>query len=159
VNRLLVVDIDDAKLEVARRQGADAVVNPRTGDLPRAVDELTDGAGLDGTIDAVGLPATKEQSVALLAPGGTAVWIGLASDEVRFSGMPFVTGERSVLASYAYTHADFQRALEFIVAGRVQVDDWIRVVPLCEGVSAWWSIVRHEEKRPKVLLHPATGPV
>jgi threonine dehydrogenase-like Zn-dependent dehydrogenase len=159
VPRLLIADVDDARLAAAAPLAPELTVNSLSRDLAEAAAELTDGEGLDGVIDAVGRPATREQSVAMLRPGAAAAWIGMGSDEVQFSGMHLVTGERSVMASYAYTAVDFQRSIDTLLAGGVPVERWTRIRPLDQGVEAWFDLLQHREHAPRVLLRPATSSV
>jgi threonine dehydrogenase-like Zn-dependent dehydrogenase len=58
---VIAVDVDDAKLTMARRSGATHVVNSRTGSLHERLQELTGGDGPDVVIEAVGLPETSSR--------------------------------------------------------------------------------------------------
>jgi alcohol dehydrogenase len=60
----------DARLEAAKRFGADLVVNNGTDDPIAFVGELTGGLGADVAIEAVGVPASFELCAALVRPGG-----------------------------------------------------------------------------------------
>jgi NADPH:quinone reductase-like Zn-dependent oxidoreductase len=76
------VDVSDAKLEMARSLGADAVVDARRDSLARQVLALTDGRGVDAAIDTVGSTDTLEGSLASLARAGRLVIIGHRPPEV-----------------------------------------------------------------------------
>jgi 2-desacetyl-2-hydroxyethyl bacteriochlorophyllide A dehydrogenase len=71
--------------ELARRMGADHVVDPTAVDLTAAVRDLTDGLGADVVFEAVGHPKTIEQAIAVAAPGATVVIVGVADAEHRVS--------------------------------------------------------------------------
>ena len=73
---VVAIDLADSRLDVAKRFGADVVVNPRTGDPAGVVAELTSGLGADVAIEAVGTPATFEMTADLARPGGRIANIG-----------------------------------------------------------------------------------
>jgi S-(hydroxymethyl)mycothiol dehydrogenase len=78
--QIIAVDTNPAKLEWAKKFGADDVVNAKDGDPVAAVRELAAGEGVDFAYEAVGLPVTIEQAVRMLAYAGTATHIGLPEE-------------------------------------------------------------------------------
>ncbi|OYU77462.1 MAG: alcohol dehydrogenase [Alphaproteobacteria bacterium PA3] len=74
---LIVIDLDDKRLELAHKFGATHTVNSTDGKAPEAVMSLTGGAGVDTAIEAVGIPATFELCQQLIAAGGTIANIGV----------------------------------------------------------------------------------
>ncbi|WP_370500699.1 zinc-dependent alcohol dehydrogenase family protein [Mycolicibacterium sp. jd] len=76
-SHIVVIDVADARLDAARRFGADTVVNSGTRSARDVIDELTGGLGADVAMEAVGLPETFEESVALVRPGGHVANIGV----------------------------------------------------------------------------------
>ncbi|MFF3754642.1 zinc-dependent alcohol dehydrogenase family protein [Streptomyces sp. NPDC002018] len=74
--RIVAVDLDPSRLEVARRLGADAVVNAAE-DPARLVEDLTDGLGADVAIEAVGVPETFELCTRVVRPGGHVANVGV----------------------------------------------------------------------------------
>lgn len=75
--RIIMIDLDDNRLEVAARFGATDTINSTDGKAVEAVMRLTDGAGADTVIEAVGIPATFELCQKLVAAGGTIANIGV----------------------------------------------------------------------------------
>ncbi|HVV26571.1 MAG TPA: zinc-dependent alcohol dehydrogenase family protein [Rhizomicrobium sp.] len=75
--RIIMIDLDDSRLEVARRFGATDTINSGKEDAVARVMALTDGAGADTVVEAVGIPATFELCQSLIAPGGTIANIGV----------------------------------------------------------------------------------
>lgn len=74
---VIMIDLDDNRLEVAKRFGATAILNNGAGDVAEQVKSLTGGRGVDTAIEAVGVPATFELCEQLVAPGGTIANIGV----------------------------------------------------------------------------------
>jgi alcohol dehydrogenase len=81
--QIIMIDIDDHRLAVARRFGATASVNSRRGDAVPQVMALTGGRGVDTAIEAVGLPATFTLCEDIVAPGGTIANVGVHGCKVE----------------------------------------------------------------------------
>jgi alcohol dehydrogenase len=79
---IIMIDLDDNRLEVAKRFGATACVNSSDGKALEAIMKLTDGRGVDTAIEAVGIPATFEMCQQIIAPGGTIANIGVHGKKV-----------------------------------------------------------------------------
>ena len=76
-SHVVAIDLADARLEAAKRFGADVTVNNSGQDPVDVVHLLTDGLGADVTIEAVGVPASFELAVKLSRPGGRIANIGV----------------------------------------------------------------------------------
>ncbi|MFE1248471.1 zinc-dependent alcohol dehydrogenase family protein [Streptomyces sp. NPDC058735] len=74
--RIIAVDLADARLEAARQLGADAVVPVREGP-EQLVSDLTGGLGADVVIEAVGVPETFEMCTRMVRPGGRVANVGV----------------------------------------------------------------------------------
>jgi len=75
--QIVAVDLADARLEKARRFGADVTINNGTEDAVARVMALTDGLGADVAIEAVGVPETFELCTDLIRPGGRVANVGV----------------------------------------------------------------------------------
>jgi alcohol dehydrogenase len=80
---VLMIDVDDHRLQVSRQFGATAVVNSATEDPVARVLELTGGAGVNVAMEAVGLPATFDICQAIVAAGGRIANIGVHGKPVQ----------------------------------------------------------------------------
>ncbi len=74
---IIMIDLDDSRLEMAHKFGATDVINSGDGKAVAAVMALTKGAGVDTVIEAVGIPATFELCQKLVAAGGVIANIGV----------------------------------------------------------------------------------
>ena len=74
---VVMVDLDDKRLEVARELGATTLINSTDGAAAQRVMDLTAGHGVDVAIEAVGVPATFDICQAILAPGGRLANVGV----------------------------------------------------------------------------------
>ncbi len=74
---IIMIDLDDGRLAVAKRFGATATINSSDGKAVDSVMTLTSGLGVDTAIEAVGVPATFELCQQIIAAGGTLANIGV----------------------------------------------------------------------------------
>ncbi|HMP89707.1 MAG TPA: zinc-dependent alcohol dehydrogenase family protein [Kiritimatiellia bacterium] len=79
---IIMIDLDDNRLAVAKRFGATATVNSSDGKAAEQVMKLTGGRGVDTAIEAVGIPATFNLCEDIVAPGGVIANIGVHGSKV-----------------------------------------------------------------------------
>jgi len=80
---IFMIDLDDKRLAVAKKLGATNLINSADGQAAHQVMELTEGAGVDVAIEAVGLPATFEICQAIVAAGGRIANVGVHGKPVE----------------------------------------------------------------------------
>lgn len=89
-SRVIAIDLDDNRLEMARRFGATDTVNSSAGDWRNKVLAMTDGGlGVDVAVEAVGVPETFDMCTALIRPGATVANVGVhgASVELKLQDL------------------------------------------------------------------------
>ena len=79
---IIMIDLDDNRLEMAKRFGATAAINSADGKAVATVLKITDNRGVDTAIEAVGIPATFELCEKIIAPGGVVANIGVHGTKV-----------------------------------------------------------------------------
>ncbi len=82
---VVVSDIDDSKLETARRFGASFTLNPARDKVQEFLRDITSGNGVDVVIEAVGSPATYRIAVEEVAFAGRIVCIGYSVEDATFT--------------------------------------------------------------------------
>jgi L-galactonate 5-dehydrogenase len=112
--RVVAVDVDDRKLEVARRLGAAETVNSEARDLHDALRGLTHGDGPEVVIEAVGSPQTFRAAVDEVAFGGRVVYLGFTPAEVAYETRAFVLKELDIMGSRNALAADFLPAADML---------------------------------------------
>ncbi len=128
--RVIAVDIDNAKLGIARQAGAAESVNSATEDFHERLQALTGGDGPNVIIEAIGLPQTFRAAVEEVAFAGRVVYIGYARKPVDYESKYFVQKELDILGSRNATPADFRQVITMLESGCVPVDAIIsREVP------------------------------
>lgn len=97
--RVVAVDVDERKLQMARKFGAGETIHSKRQDVVATVKELTNGEGVNVAIEAIGLPQTYRQAIEAAAFGGRVVYIGYAKEEIAFNTADFVRKELDILGS------------------------------------------------------------
>ncbi|GAA2997660.1 S-(hydroxymethyl)mycothiol dehydrogenase [Kitasatospora albolonga] len=139
-SRIIAVDIDDRKLELAKGLGATHTVNSRSADPVEAIRELTGGFGADVVIDAVGRPETYKQAFYARDLAGTVVLVGVPTPEMQLE-LPLldVFGRGGALKSSWYgdclPERDFPLLVDLYLQGRLDLDAFVsETIPL-DGVE------------------------
>ncbi len=140
--RTIGVDVDDAKLEIARKAGATELINTSRDDFHAKLTELTNGLGPDVIIEAIGLPNTFRAAVEEVAFTGRVVYIGYAKEPVAYETRLFVQKELDILGSRNALPEDFREVIRMLEEHRFPVDDAVsRIVPSEDAPKALaeWS--------------------
>jgi threonine dehydrogenase-like Zn-dependent dehydrogenase len=114
------------------------------------------GASFDLVVDAAGFAATWRIALDLAAPGGDVAMLGLGEAEGSFPMALLVRRAIRLRGQFAYTRAQFSRALDMLGGGLGEALDgeWLSVAPLAEGAEAFEHLVRDPAHYIKVLLAP-----
>lgn len=153
-SRILVTDIDDTRLALAKKLGATDVVNGKTADVSSEFQRLTSGKGVDLAFEAVGSTPTVGVAIASVKKGGTVVLIGNVTPKVEIPLQAVVSRELR-LQGTAASSGEYPKCLELLSRGAVRVDDLISVVAPLEEGAVWFE--RLHERQPnlmKVILTP-----
>jgi S-(hydroxymethyl)glutathione dehydrogenase/alcohol dehydrogenase len=126
--RIIAVDTNPSKLEMAKTFGATDVVNAAEGDPAKQVLQMT-GGGVHHSFEAVGLKVTAEQSFRMLRRGGTANIIGMipVGVSIELRGVDFL-GEKRIQGSQMGSNrfpVDMPRFVDFYMAGKLKLDDMV----------------------------------
>jgi S-(hydroxymethyl)glutathione dehydrogenase/alcohol dehydrogenase len=142
--RIIAADLLDHKLELAKSFGATDLINAKDENVVKRVREIT-GLGVDHAFDAIGSEVTAVQIVDAVAPGGSAVMVGIPGAQARAAIRPFqmVFQEKSLSGSFygsVRPHLDFPLLCDLYLDGRINLDDLIsrtyRLDEINEGFAA-----------------------
>ncbi|NBJ70064.1 MULTISPECIES: zinc-dependent alcohol dehydrogenase family protein [Clostridia] len=81
---IIMVDLDEHRLEVAKKFGATHTINSTDGKAVEKIMDLTDGQGVDVAMEVVGVPATFEICQQIIKPGGAIPVLGVHGTSVDF---------------------------------------------------------------------------
>jgi L-iditol 2-dehydrogenase len=153
-SRILAVDIEDEKLELASQLGADAGFNSGNQDVAQLIRDETDGVGVDLAYEAVGTAPSCATALSCLRKGGSLVLVGNISPAVDFHLQSIVTREITLYGSCA-SQGEYPACLSMIMRGDINVDALIsNIAPLEEGASWFKRLYAKEPGLMKVILRP-----
>src|SRR6266566_3744527 len=104
--RIIAMDLDDQKLAVAKKNGADITINSKKEDAVKAIMELTDKLGADAIIDFVNASKTVETHMQFLRRRARLVLVGLFGGELKLSLVTMPTRAYKIIGSYTGTIHD-----------------------------------------------------
>jgi succinate semialdehyde reductase (NADPH) len=125
-SQIIAVDIQDEKLEMARRLGATSTVNGARDDAVAAVRGLTGGVGVDVSFEALGRAETFVQASEVLRDGGRMVAIGIApgTTTAPLEITRLVRRSQRIIGSYgARTRTDMPQVLNLAARGVFRPED------------------------------------
>jgi threonine dehydrogenase-like Zn-dependent dehydrogenase len=135
--RVIAVDVDDAKLTLAKKAGAAETINSKSENLHEKLQALTHGDGPGVVIEAVGLPATFRAAVDEVSFAGRVVYIGYAKEAVSYETKYFVMKELDIHGSRNATMQNFADVIKVLESGRYPVVETItHCVPFAEAGAA-----------------------
>jgi len=140
---VIAVDVDDRKLALAQRAGAQLGINSKSQNLNERLQSLTGGLGPDVVIEAIGTPETFRLAVELVAFTGRVVYIGYAKDEVQYDSRLFVQKELDILGSRNALPEDFEGVIKMLNETTFPLEEMIsKVVSLDNAPQAlqdWYA--------------------
>jgi threonine dehydrogenase-like Zn-dependent dehydrogenase len=134
-DKLAIVDINPRRLSTVMNLGPDLVVDASKQEPVRAILDWTRGHGADFSVDAVGNSVCRRNSIDCTATGGTSVWIGLEEDLCEIDSRAVVTREVQIRGTYAYTKADFARAISLLETKALPHETFTHIADFADGQS------------------------
>ena len=156
--RIIAVDRQPAKLDLARVFGATDTVDASAADPVAAVIELT-GGGVDHAFEAVGLPATIGQAFKMARPGHTAYVVGVpaAGVAVEVPGAPLVfraKGLRGLIMGASRFKDDIPMLASLYLQGRLLLDELVAEHLSLDDVNAGYDTLRTGTAARSVVTFP-----
>lgn len=150
VKNVVVVDLNESRLEIARELGGIGITDPELVEPPK-------NGGYDAAIDAVGAGVTRRKCVEAVRRGGRVVFTGLHEAESALPINDMIRGEVATVGAFAYSTEDFATALEWIDQGKVNLSPWTVTRPLDEGADCFEKLIGGPGKIAKYLLRIHDG--
>lgn len=150
--RVFIADLAAERLAMGAELGGVAV-RPSEIDLVELVQDMT-GGGVDVAVDAVGTAQTRAQCIAATRAKGLIILSGLHEESSVMPAADIIRREIDVRGSFAYSPANFAKAVVLLGEGKIRLDPWIVEAPLSEG-GAWFErLIEAPGEVSKVLLQP-----
>ena len=152
--RVIAVDLDDAKLQVARDFGATDTLNPKNADVPARVAELTSGHGADVALEAVGASGPIKTAIQSVRKGGSVTLVGNVSPNVEIP-LQMVVSRQIRLQGSCASNGEYPECIDLLSRGLIQVAPIISALaPLAEGAQWFQKLYQGDSKLMKVVLQP-----
>jgi L-iditol 2-dehydrogenase len=144
---------DEARLQTARKLGADLIVNVGKEDMGKRIDELTSGQGVDVAIECAGNDRAVRSCMAALRRQGQYLQLGLLGHEMQLDFDLIAFKQLRVTGSVSSRDVSWQRSIQFIQRGQVTPEALISDIQPLEN---WEDAFRmHAEKKHfKILFKP-----
>jgi L-iditol 2-dehydrogenase len=152
--RVWVADIVPHRLELARKMGADVVVNRNEASLYEAVMDETGGRGVDMAFDAAGFASTINEGMNVARPGGTFVLIGLPTEEPLHVDLNIAMDKELRLQTIKRSNHNDHAALELLRDGRIPAAMITHHLPLGDTPRAFAMLARYEDGVGKLIIEP-----
>jgi L-iditol 2-dehydrogenase len=153
-SRVFVADVDATRLKLAADLGADCTIQATGAALVDEVLRLTDGAGVDVVLEAVGLNETIASAIDCARKGGTITLVGNISPQVTLPLQKVVSRQIRLQGSCA-SAGEYPRAIELIAGGKIKVKPLITAIaPLSDGPFWFGRLHAREPNLMKVVLDP-----
>lgn len=150
--RIVAIDRAPAKLEVARTLGATETIDASAVDPREALSE-----GADHVFEAIGRPDTIELAIALTAPGGEAILVGMApvGATVPIDPLTMTMTDRTVRGAWyggTVPERDFPLLLDLYRRGEVQLDAIVERIGL-DDINAAFDAIRTGDAVRRVIIY------
>lgn len=159
--KIIAVDIEPEKLELAKEIGADICINAADGDVVKAIKELTSGKGVNVAVETAGVSITQEQCLRAAKKQGRILYLGTAHKDVVIPPKSFeciVRNEITIVGAWNSYSAPFpgvewHAALDYIKAGKLKIMPLIsHTLKLSEAPKVFKELVDRKYKFNKVIF-------
>jgi L-iditol 2-dehydrogenase len=156
--RIIATDVDDYRLEAARRFGAEKSVRAE-GDIPGAIREINGGRLADKVIVCAGVLSAGQQALESVDRGGTILFFAVPNpgETLNMDLNPFWRNDISLKTCYGAAPLDNRQAMELIRAGNVEVKDLITHRYRLEEIMKGFRTAGEGRNCLKVIMKPHEG--
>jgi L-iditol 2-dehydrogenase len=153
-DRVIAVDLDDSRLELAKRLGADVTFNAKEEELAMKIRGLCDGDGAEAAFEVVGAGPTVDLAIRSVCRGGHVILVGNLQPNTPFPLQEVVTRQLTVQGSCSCA-GEYPEAIRRIQDGSIRVEPLLSVVaPLSEGAEWFDKASKPGSGLLKVVLQP-----
>lgn len=152
--RIIVVDLDDSRLEMAAGLGATDLVNSRNSDAVSTIRSLTGGRGADVALECVGAGITVLTAIEGTRKGGSVTLVGNVTPKVEIP-LQSVVSRQIRLQGSAASSGEYPVCMDLLARGAIRVDTLLSATaPLDQGASWFERLYNREPNLLKVVLEP-----
>jgi L-iditol 2-dehydrogenase len=152
--KIIAIDLDQKKLQLALELGADKGFNPAHDNIPQEVQKLTEGRGADVAFEVVGISETLHTALESVRRGATLTLVGNLSPTAELPLQAVVTRQIRLQGSCAIC-GEYPAVLDMMERGAVNVEAILSAeAPLSEGADWFRRLYDKEPGLIKVVLKP-----
>lgn len=156
-SKIIAVDLDQDRLDAAKKLGADVVLKADDVDVAEEVRKCTNGRGADIALEVVGATPTVETAINCVRKGGSITLIGNLAPQVEVPLQAIVTRELSLFGTCG-SSGEYPACIELMRSGAIQVEPLITAKASLEQGPEWFSRLYAGEKGAmKVILQPTAS--
>ncbi len=153
-SRVIAVDLNAKRLEVAEQVGADVALNGDECNVPATVQELTSGRGADVAIEVVGATPTITAAIESVRKGGHVTLVGNVSPNVEIPLQSIVTREISLKGTCG-CNGEYPQCIELMESGAIDVAPLITAkIALSDGPKWFERLHAGDPEQMKVVVQP-----
>jgi threonine dehydrogenase-like Zn-dependent dehydrogenase len=144
---IIGIDTVPERLAIAKRLGADHVVDFRAGDPVEQIMALTDGRGVDASIEALGTQPTFEAALKVLRPGGTLSSLGVYSGDLKIPLGAFAAGlgDHKIVTTLCPGGKErMRRLMDVVASGRVDLKPLVTHRFKLDEIEAAYDLFAHQ---------------
>jgi L-iditol 2-dehydrogenase len=153
-DRVIAVDLDEKRLELAKKLGASDAFHAKQEGLAAHLREICGGDGADASFEVVGAAAPLDLAIRSVRKGGQVILIGNLQPNTPFPLQEVVTRQLTIKGSCSCA-GEYPEAIRRIEDGSIQVEPLLSAVaPLEEGAGWFQRLYDNKEGLLKVVLKP-----
>jgi L-iditol 2-dehydrogenase len=154
--QVLITDLSDYRLEVARKCGLAATSNAKEESLAKAVERVFGKDGFDVAFECVGVEPTITAAVANIQKGGTIIIVGVFGDKPQIDLSTVQDRELNLRGTLMYKRPDYLRAVDLIGSGGILTEPLIsKHYSMDDYIEAYHFIDQFGDKSMKVVIDVA----
>jgi L-iditol 2-dehydrogenase len=154
VRTVMITDINEFRLEIAKKCGLDYPILISREDLSQAIEKHFGEAGVDATLECVGLQATIEQAIQIARKGTDIIVVGVFSEIPRVNIGFIQDKELRLMGTLMYREEDYHVAIELIQSGKIHLQPLIsEYFSFMDYEKAYRFIENNKNKIMKVIIN------
>jgi (R,R)-butanediol dehydrogenase/meso-butanediol dehydrogenase/diacetyl reductase len=148
---VVVSELAEGRSELARKLGADAVVNPNQQNPVDKIHEMS-GRAPELIFECIGVKGTLGQAIGMVAPRGQVVVVGVCMETEEITPLQCILKEASVNFVLGYDPSDFDETIEALATGKIKPQPMVTDIIGVDEVPGMFQALRHPGSRAKVLV-------
>jgi len=148
---VIVSELAEGRAELARKLGADVIVNPNQQNPAEKVREMT-GRSPELVFECIGVKGTLEQAINMVGPRGHVVVVGVCMEPDQIQPMQCILKEVGVSFVLGYDRPDFDETIEALASRRIAPQPMVTDIIVVDQVPEMFQTLRRPGARAKVLV-------